>query len=49
MQFNFDQEYTKGDLEGRARGTESLMRNEIEVKALSGSHKWHKTQQWLHL
>ena len=34
MQFNFDQEYTKGDLEVRARGTESLMRNEIRSQRL---------------
>ena len=34
MQFNFDEEYTKGDLEVRARGTESLMRNEIRSQRL---------------
>ena len=34
MQFNFDQEYTKGDLEVIARGTESLMRNEIRSQRL---------------
>ena len=34
MQFNFDQEYTKGDLEVVARGTESLMRNEIRSQRL---------------
>ena len=34
MQFNFNQEYTKGDLEVRARGTESLMRNEIRSQRL---------------
>jgi len=34
MQFNFDAEYTKGDLEVIARGTESLMRNEIRSQRL---------------
>ena len=34
MQFNFDKEYVKGDLEVRARGTESLMRNEIRSQRL---------------
>ena len=34
MQFNFDQEYTKGDLEVVASGTESLMRNEIRSQRL---------------
>lgn len=34
MQFNFDEEYVKGDLEVRARGTESLMRNEIRSQRL---------------
>lgn len=34
MQFNFDEEYTKGDLEIKARGTESLMRNEIRSQRL---------------
>lgn len=34
MQFNFDAEHTKGDLEVRARGTESLMRNEIRSQRL---------------
>ena len=34
MQFNFDQIYTKGDLAVTARGTESLMRNEIRSQRL---------------
>ena len=34
MQFNFDKQYVKGDLEIRARGTESLMRNEIRSQRL---------------
>jgi len=34
MQFNFDEEYSKGDLEVFARGTESLMRNEIRSQRL---------------
>ena len=34
MQFNFDEEYIKGDLEVKARGTESLMRNEIRSQRL---------------
>lgn len=34
MQFNFDQQYTKGDLAVKARGTESLMRNEIRSQRL---------------
>jgi len=34
MQFNFDQMYTKGDLAVTARGTESLMRNEIRSQRL---------------
>jgi hypothetical protein len=34
MQFNFDQQYTKGDLTVKARGTESLMRNEIRSQRL---------------
>jgi len=34
MQFNFDAEYTKGDLAVIARGTESLMRNEIRSQRL---------------
>jgi len=34
MQFNFDQMYTKGDLSVTARGTESLMRNEIRSQRL---------------
>ena len=34
MQFNFDEEYVKGDLQVRARGTESLMRNEIRSQRL---------------
>ena len=34
MQFNFDEEYVKGDLGVRARGTESLMRNEIRSQRL---------------
>lgn len=34
IQFNFDEEYTKDDLEVRARGTESLMRNEIRSQRL---------------
>jgi len=34
MQFNFDEEYVKGDLDVRARGTESLMRNEIRSQRL---------------
>lgn len=34
MQFNFDEQYTKGDLEVLAKGTESLMRNEIRSQRL---------------
>ena len=34
MQFNFDEEFVKGDLQVRARGTESLMRNEIRSQRL---------------
>jgi hypothetical protein len=34
MQFNFDEEFTKGDLEVLAKGTESLMRNEIRSQRL---------------
>lgn len=34
MQFAFDEDYVKGDLEVRARGTESLMRNEIRSQRL---------------
>ena len=34
MQFNFDKEYAKGDLDVVARGTESLMRNEIRSQRL---------------
>jgi hypothetical protein len=34
MQFNFDEEFVKGDLDVRARGTESLMRNEIRSERL---------------
>jgi hypothetical protein len=34
MQFNFDKDIAKGDLEVKARGTESLMRNEIRSQRL---------------
>ena len=34
MQFNFDEEFTKGDLDVIARGTESLMRNEVRSQRL---------------
>ena len=34
MQFNFNEEFTKGDLEVIARGTESLMRNEVRSQRL---------------
>tara|TARA_Y100000780_G_C13688111_1_gene418440 strand:- start:792 stop:2873 length:2082 start_codon:yes stop_codon:yes gene_type:complete len=34
MQFNFDEQFTEGDLEVVARGTESLMRNEIRSQKL---------------
>jgi hypothetical protein len=34
IQFNFDEEYTKDDLEFRALGTESLMGNEIRSQRL---------------
>lgn len=34
MQFNFDKDYTKGQLEVVARGTESLMRNEVRSQRL---------------
>ena len=34
MQFNFDKDSAKGDLEVKARGTESLMRNEIRSQRL---------------
>jgi hypothetical protein len=34
MQFNFDKEFTQGPLEIKARGTESLMRNEVRSQRL---------------
>jgi hypothetical protein len=34
MQFNFDKDLAKGDLEVKARGTESLMRNEVRSQRL---------------
>ena len=34
MQFNFDKEFASGDLEVKARGTESLMRNEVRSQRL---------------
>lgn len=34
MQFNFKEKYTEGDLEVVARGTESLMRNEVRSQKL---------------
>ena len=34
MQFNFDKEFTDGALEVKARGTESLMRNEVRSQRL---------------
>lgn len=34
MQFNFDKEFAQGDLEVKARGTESLMRNEVRSQRL---------------
>ena len=34
MQFNFDKEFSQGDLEVKARGTESLMRNEVRSQRL---------------
>lgn len=34
MQFNFEEQFTEGDLEVVARGTESLMRNEIRSQKL---------------
>jgi len=34
MQFNFDKEFTQGPLEVKARGTESLMRNEVRSQRL---------------
>lgn len=34
MQFNFKEKYTQGDLEVVARGTESLMRNEVRSQKL---------------
>lgn len=34
MQFNFKEEFTQGDLEVVARGTESLMRNEVRSQKL---------------
>jgi hypothetical protein len=34
MQFNFDKEFANGDLEVKARGTESLMRNEVRSQRL---------------
>tara|TARA_R110001606_G_scaffold214320_3_gene362130 strand:- start:2845 stop:4995 length:2151 start_codon:yes stop_codon:yes gene_type:complete len=34
MQFNFDKEFSNGDLEVKARGTESLMRNEVRSQRL---------------
>jgi len=34
MQFNFDKDSAKGDLEVKARGTESLMRNEVRSQRL---------------
>ena len=34
MQFNFDKEFAQGDLEVKANGTESLMRNEVRSQKL---------------
>jgi len=34
MQFNFDKDFTRGAIEVKARGTESLMRNEIRSQRL---------------
>ena len=34
MQFNFDKEFAQGDLDVKARGTESLMRNEVRSQRL---------------
>jgi len=34
MQFNFDEKYARGDLDVKARGTESLMRNEVRSQRL---------------
>ena len=45
MQFNFESEYTKGDLEVVARGTESLMRNEIRSQRLIQFMQMSSNQQ----
>jgi len=45
MQFNFDAEYVKGDLEVIAQGTESLMRNEIRSQRLLQFLQMSGTQQ----
>ena len=34
MQFNFDKDFANGDLDVKARGTESLMRNEVRSQRL---------------
>lgn len=45
MQFNFEKEFTKGDLEVVARGTESLMRNEIRSQRLIQFMQMSSNQQ----
>ena len=45
MQFNFDEQYVKGDLEVRAKGTESLMRNEIRSQRLLQFMQMTQSQQ----
>lgn len=45
MQFAFDAEYTKGDLEVKARGTESLMRNEVRSQRLLEFMQMTQNQQ----
>ena len=42
MQFDYDEEI-KGDLEVKARGTESLMANEVRSQRLCNSLVWYKT------
>jgi len=45
MQFNFDKTYSNGDLDVRARGTESLMRNEIRSQRLLQFMQMTQNQQ----
>ena len=45
MQFNFDKQFADGDLEVKARGTESLMRNEIRSQRLLQFMQMTQNQQ----